>query len=497
MHKLLKSARAADILLFIIIAAGLVFRLKGIASNHSFWTDEAEMAAIARDVVQGHLSLVKGLSTAGAFYQPLQLILGVISFKLFGFTEWAARIPIVLLGTLGIWFAYLLTAKLSTKAGGLLAAFLYAFFQMNLAISTQYKPYAVIETCFLAILYVLLLLDQSRKENIFLHIAAIITASISTLMHPLGTIVWLPYGIYLALFWRKSLRSNWRIFIGIFVIVGLILFSQLRNLYTDVVYFTSHYLFQLNNVTYLRELVWKNYSFIFLPSIFGVLFIMFKNKRAALFSLTLILTIPFLWTFMSPSHNLRYIVPFFALILVFFAIFWAEVGEILFHKKSALICLLVAFLLYAGGYKIIRKPDIYYTPNADFYGDVQIANYKEAFAKIKKKFPNISTMAIFNDIPGPQKWYLNQPVTAYFVRGIAKPRQYPFDQTIIYGTLPQFLAQKSKYPKGILIIEDWQSLMPEEIKQYAKKHMKREIRVEGLPQAQGDNWPIEVYSWGI
>ncbi len=68
---------------------------------------------------------------------------------------------------------------------------------------------------------------------------------------------------------------------------------------------------------------------------------------------------------------------------------------------------------------------------------------------------------------------------------------------MIYGSLNQFLQQKSKYEKGILIVEDWESILPEDIKQYAKKNMKRELRVKGLPQAKGDIWPIEVYSWGL
>ena len=56
---------------------------------------------------------------------------------------------------------------------------------------------------------------------------------------------------------------------------------------------------------------------------------------------------------------------------------------------------------------------------------------------------------------------------------------------------------KNQSTKGILIVEDWDSLLPDDIKNYAKKNLKREFRVESLPQAKDDPWPIEIYSWGI
>ena len=68
---------------------------------------------------------------------------------------------------------------------------------------------------------------------------------------------------------------------------------------------------------------------------------------------------------------------------------------------------------------------------------------------------------------------------------------------MIYGDLNSFLIEKSKHQKGILIVEDWESYLPEDIKQYAKKNMKLEFRVEGLAQAKNDPWPLEVYSWGM
>ena len=55
----------------------------------------------------------------------------------------------------------------------------------------------------------------------------------------------------------------------------------------------------------------------------------------------------------------------------------------------------------------------------------------------------------------------------------------------------------SQNPKGIFIVEDWESFLPEDIKQYARKNLKREIRIESLEVAKDDPWPLEVYTWGL
>jgi 4-amino-4-deoxy-L-arabinose transferase-like glycosyltransferase len=70
-------------------------------------------------------------------------------FRLFGLSEFSARLPFVIWGTLGIVFAFLLARKLSSDGGGLLAAFIMAFSTLNLAHSTQAKPYIALQTILL------------------------------------------------------------------------------------------------------------------------------------------------------------------------------------------------------------------------------------------------------------------------------------------------------------------------------------------------------------
>ncbi len=479
------------VFLIVIVVAGFWFRLKGISTNHSFWADEAYISSVSRDLAQGKMNFIQAIKTPGVSYQPLSMLLTAVGFKLFGISEWAARIPVVFFGALGIIFAYLVTKKLSDENGGLLAAFLYAFSQLNLANSTQAKPYTILETLFLVSIYLLIRISESKKKNLSLHIINIIVLSAATLFHLIGVFFWIPYFVYIF----PKIKNKFIIFIG--VIIATFVFNLWPSVIDFFKPFQGKYIFIFNNTTYLRELLWRNYAFIFLPATFGILISWKKNKSLISGIIIWSLTLLFFWNFRSYSHNIRYLVSFFGIIFVFFAVFWAKVGEKLLSNKSWLSCLLVAGMIYLGGYKIIRKPADYYTPNADLYGDVQIADYKTMYKQIEKKFPDLSERAIFNDLIDTERWYLKQQATAYFMKGFGndKPEKHPADGKTIYKTLNQFLLEKSKHEKGLLIVEDWESFLPEDIKQYAKKNMKRVIRIEGLPQAAGDNWPLEVYEW--
>lgn len=491
------------IILILLVIIGFSFRLNGIVDNHSFWSDEAFISALARNLINGNITLTETLSPIK--YQPLQPLITALAFKIIGQNEFAARLPSIIFGSAGIIAAFLAASKLSNKAGGLLAAFLFGFSQINLAHSTQVKPYAALETLILFELYFLLLLDSSYKKRVLVHSAVILCASLSSLFHLLGILAWIPYFIYLITkHWHilgKNIKKPKVIVLTIFIGIFFFFFFQVMEILKGILMVNNVYhIFSYNNLTFLRELLWKNYSFITLPAVFGFIIMFFKKKSLIIGMGLWIVAQLFYWNFINTTHNVRYLIPLFGLLFVFFGIFWAKVGEKLVLNKSGFACTTAALIIFLGGHKIIRKPVFYYNPNSDLYGDIQIADYKNTYLMIKKKYPNLKNIAVFNDWIDTQLWYLpEKSVTAYFMKGEfdKNPKRHPIDNAMVYGSVKQFLTEKQKYPKGLLIVEDWESILPEDIKQYAKKNMKLEFRVEGLPQAKGDNWPLEVYSWGM
>ena len=247
----------------------------------------------------------------------------------------------------------------------------------------------------------------------------------------------------------------------------------------------------------------KQYGIFVFPAILGLL-ILKRNYIISIGILIYTFILIFSWTFIQYSHNIRYLVPLFGIIFVFFGVFWGRAGEFISIKykvKGAkLLPLIIILLFFISGYKIVRSPQVYYSPNTDFYGDVQIANYKEMYRQIRIKIPQYKNndVVIFNDLIDAHRWYLpEKTITSYFTKGTKQPVKHIIEGGLVYGSLSDFKKQLNKYPKGILIVEDWESLLPEDIKQYAKKNLKREIRVESLEVAKDDPWPLEVYSWGL
>ena len=464
------------LLVSLLLATGFYFRLIGISTNHSFWADEAFVSNSSRDILSGDINIIDGISFLS--YQGMQIITTVLSFGVFGFSEWSARIPGVIWGTIGIIFAYLLGKKLSNKAGGYLAGYLFAFSQLNLAHSTQAKPFAAIETLVLATIYFL--------DNHLL--ISLILAIISSLYNYIGLVAFIPIiisqGKNINLLKKNPIKAI-IILSTITILLWFIRFDKIIFRLTQV---------QYNWISHLRELFWRQYSFIILPGIIGLFTI--RDKKI-LYSIGFVITsIVFSWTFVGYSRNLRYLMPVFGLFIVLFGAFWGNVGEKLLHR-SMVICSLVALMVFLGGYKIVRMPSVYYTPNADFFADVQNADYKTFFRKAYEMFPDLDTLPIFTGPHDSLSWYTKRFPTALFSINVTNPTYIDVVQSWQYGSLAKFISEKDKYDKGLVMVHDWQSFMPEEIKSYVKKNMKLELRVESLEVSPDDKWPLELYSWGF
>ena len=491
-------------LLFFIVFVGFIFRLKGIQDNHSFWADEAYTSSIARDFIAGKIGF--GEAAKAAMYQPLNIFIITFSFSIFGFTEFAARLPSVLFGTAGIFFAFLLGRRLSNIWGGLLGSFLMAFSQLNLANSTQAKPYIAIQALSLLICF---LLSNLNNKRISLHLPAAI-GLLASFMNTIGVLIFIPYIVIIIASHKQTIKSLLKSYwlIPLFTAFLFLFFLERHFIIRMLTYSPSgNFLFPFNHLTYLKALLFKQYFFFVFFAFASFIFLIKKQRAYSIGILFYILFYLYFWTFKHYTHNIRYLVPLFGLFFVLFSVFWAKVGERLknflpiksgFNFKW-LIPFFIIVVFAISQHKIVLKPMNYYSPNTDFYGDVQIADYKTVFKRIGEELSKYKTIVIFNDVGDAQRWYLKKQAHAYFIKGFGnnEPIKNDVDGIITYKTLGQFLAEKSKYPKGLLIVEDWDSFLPEDIKQYAKKNMKREFRVENLPQAKNDPWPLAVYSWGM
>lgn len=488
-------------LIFILgfVLLGFILRFTGVMSEHSFWSDEAYISSLARDMSTGKMNIFEGLTNLGSIYQPLHTLLISIFFYFFGIVESSARLPSVVFGVIGIPFIYLITKKWGGRNAAIISTFFYTFSQLQIAHATQAKPYTAISTLLLVIIYLMhrLYLDKnSNRKKLLLHLGILIIIILMSLLHILSLL----FGIlYLAFVIQAYSQQVFKTKYKYLFVVGVLIFI----IASAVLYFNSGVALRslsfVNNVSYFREFFFHQYLLLTISALFGAWFTRnkFKYIGVSIFLWTIILM--FFWTFVHYSRNIRYILPLFTVMQVFFGIFWAQVFERFFPKKNLIVTLFFIFILFVGWEKVVRKPSNFYSPNADIFADVQNADYKSAFNFIKSNFPNYKEIAIFNDLIDAQRYYLTgkENADAYFMKGIIEPQQHGVNGVMAYGNVADFLKVKSLHPQGLLIVEDWESILPEDIKQYAKKNMKLEYRVENLEVSPTDKWPIEIYSWGM
>jgi hypothetical protein len=239
----------------------------------------------------------------------------------------------------------------------------------------------------------------------------------------------------------------------------------------------------------------------------GYLFLFKKNRTLSITILIYSLIVFVLATFEQYIFNIRYVLSLFGILFMYFGIFWAKVGEkydgfkVIKFKGlkvtgKAIIPLAVIILLYITGYKVVRGPQAYYNPNIDKYGDVQIANYKDFYAELKLRFPDYENDYIVNDTFDAEAWYLGRYSNAYFMKFTPKSHKHTVANAYVYGSLDEFKQIMKDHPYGLLIMEDWQSFLPDDVKEYAKKNLKFQYRIDSLEEAQDDHWPLALYSWG-
>jgi hypothetical protein len=415
-----------------------------------------------------------------------------LSFKIFGISEFSARIPSAIVFIIGIIAIYLLAKKMSNLWGGIVGAFLYTFSHLNLAYATQAKPYSALETIVLVVMLLLIKSQEIKsRKAVWCHAGIIILLSLASGLHLIGGMLWVLYfGFITAGVKVMNLKKLLPpVFAVLFITVGILLAFDIRVVPEGI--------FRFNHLYQVVKLLAYKYTLVSLFSGLGFLWMFKKNRRLSYAVFAYACVVLLLATFQQYIFNIRYVVSLFGILYLYFGIFWAKVGEYYLPKKAWLIPLLMIVVLYVTSYKIVRTPRVYYNPNIDKYGDVQIANYREFYAKLKQRFPNFMKMYIISNIFDTEAWYMGRYSNAYFWKFTTTPYKHHTAGVYIYGTVKDFRTLIAKHPQGLLIMEDWQSFLPDDVKEYAKKNLKLEFRVESLKEAKDDPWPLALYSWGL
>lgn len=144
------------ILILIIIFAGILWNVR--LGNLPLWEDEAHTALFGKSVLEHGLpkvwdgkNLISGVQAEDfnkdfvlTWDQPLQFYATALSIKVFGLSNWSARLPFVLAGLISILLLYLFVQRFTENRNvALLSAFLFAISVIFILHARQCRYYSL------------------------------------------------------------------------------------------------------------------------------------------------------------------------------------------------------------------------------------------------------------------------------------------------------------------------------------------------------------------
>ncbi|HCR36159.1 MAG: hypothetical protein UR19_C0008G0012 [Candidatus Nomurabacteria bacterium GW2011_GWF1_31_48] len=481
------------IIIAIVLFFYSYFNLFSISSNLSFWNDESHTALMARGILE-YGKPITLVGVGNGIYQIALYYVTALSFKIFEVSEFSGRFPSVIAGTILVTLGYFLSKKIFDAKKAIVVSFLLAFSQIQLAWSTQLRPYIWLELFTLLAIYYLYKYLKSKiifDKNIAI---SILLSVISILFHGTGLLNLL---IVSFVFLYKTTKLKKYKYLLALPAVGIIGFLVIFNSFAGGWELIKKVLFQFYfSPLHYRIFLTHNYLWLIVGVFIGFFTLLKKNKELAILLGGSIFLIFFMAIFKINPNYVRYSLPAFPLMYLLFAEGVGSMVDRLTKKKYmrwVLILLVFAMLSLTG--KFVFWPKYYYSINADVREN-PIVDYKLAFSRIKDLIKDKHDVLVIDAWNDRVPWYL--PGQEYVMANFATPEGAdPVYGEKFVGTLDGIREEISNHQSGVVIVEDWQSFMSDEIKEYVRKNLKFEFTVQNLPYNENDHWGISIYSWGI
>ncbi|MBI4226208.1 glycosyltransferase family 39 protein [Candidatus Roizmanbacteria bacterium] len=513
--------RLVLIFLVALFLLSFLYRLYGLSKNNPpFWVDEFSSAN------QGKIFLKYGLS---AFTNPHIYIehynitthlLIALSYKLFGVNEFAARFPMVIIGSLVPVIVFVLARYLTNVPTAVSASLLAAFSYFEITWSRQARGYIIVQFLILMSFFLYLKLIEINKPNLILSFAFLLTIFLGTITHPLYYIFLICIFFHFLFMSHKRLidllKKPW-----FYLIIFTLIFTVYKiGFITAFIRILTSKTFLTNNFWYYHPFLWREYGLITFLAILGFLFIIFKKGKVFLpILIYLVLHLIFITSIFKPYVS-RYVLPIFPFLLIGASYtIWQLLQNLPSRNdriKMVVLILLTLFII-ANGHKFVNKPKKYYSLNHDFR-EIANINYHQIYEVIKNKGELEKGQTVVIDTWWDRAgWYLNEDfknVIAFrwfneegYVNGLPKKTTFIINEKgekILKGTALRLVLEvkdlkkyMNQYQIGFLFIDD--SSLPQDIKQFAEKNLKKELYLDHY--ASDDNpysiWPATLYSWGI
>ena len=195
-----KNRNKVHILIITIIALFLRFFLLG---SQSLWMDEATVYLQTKvDSVFDVYSIVFGQV---GHIGPLFHIFNYLFSLLFGYSEWALRMPSAIYGTISVVLVYKIAEALKNNRVALFSSVLMAFSPVHVWYSQEARMYSL--WIMLILCTVLLFIKILREQKLWLWIFFTIFASLSIWTFLNSVFVFCALGLYLLIFLKRYKRE--------------------------------------------------------------------------------------------------------------------------------------------------------------------------------------------------------------------------------------------------------------------------------------------------
>ena len=326
-----KSLRLDPYILALIFLTifGFVLRIYDLGQQ-SLWYDEGYSINAALAMLDKGAPILP----SGWFYSHGILNTSFIaaSMGIFGETEFAARLPGVIFGTLTIPLVFFFAKKIGGKRLALIAAFVVTFLAIEIAWSRQARMYQQLQFFYILSLYLFYLFMNKRSNKLL--VLTILSTICAVLSHTFGFSLILIYVTYLLLANIKNIRKymNKGLFkrkqtiifllcVAVMLILGQVFFNLFSSAWgIKMNYFTEY-------TDYLKELL----PVILYLGAVGILIMLKRDARTSLL-LLLALIIPFYFVcFHVKMLAMRYLYFILPVIFIYFAYTVTYVSDTLAH----------------------------------------------------------------------------------------------------------------------------------------------------------------------
>ena len=311
-------------ILFIIaiFVVSLFFRLRGLISiNPPFWVDEIFTASQANVILKYGLNVFNNSKIYFEYHNISSHFLVALFFKIFGQNEWAARLPIVIIGSLVPVAAFIFSRFIFNLPTSIISSLLISFSYLEIVWSRQARGYVLQQLLVLVAFYLYFkIISHNKKPQVWQYLLLALTLILGVLTH---TMFYLVIGSllfhYLVFNFSKIKIFLKSIYFYLFLLVGGT-FIYLNRIGDTIVYFYNSKTFFANNLWYYHSFLWREYGLILFLAIIGLL-VGLKNKfkEISLIFIYLIFHLLFL-SFIFKPYVSRYLLPIFPLLFIVFYI---------------------------------------------------------------------------------------------------------------------------------------------------------------------------------